>query len=144
MQNGIAPDGSTAPPAANGAFDRFVVTGSLTGDVGYPTPGSGNSTTKITFSSITNLDATGTQQVTSFLTTNPNNGLAALYLKATVDGQEYDIFLNDVQDIAAPSQTSLSLSGYIQTSASVPEPGSMALLLGLGVTCTALLRRRRK
>jgi len=140
LQNGIAPSGTFAP---SGPFDRFVVTGSLLGSVGFPAPNTGNSTTRITFSSITNLDATGTQQVTSILTTNPNNGLAALFIKADVAGQDYSIYLNEVQDISAPGKSALSISGYVETSA-VPEPGSLALLLGFGVTCTALLRRRRK
>ena len=74
--------------------------------------------------------------MTSILTTNPNNGLAALLITADVGGQDYNIYLNDVQDISAPGKSSLSISGYIETSA-VPEPGSLALLLGFGVTCTA-------
>ena len=142
IQNGNFP-GTFTPSAANGAFDRFVVTGSLSGSVGYGTPGSGSSTSKITFSQIKNLDATGTQQVTSILATNPNNGLVAQFIQANIGGQSYDIYINNVQDISAPGKSALSISGFVTTSA-VPEPGAMALLLGLGVSGTVLLRRRRK
>ena len=81
--------------------------------------------------------------MTSTLTTNPNDGLAALEIVANIGGQNYDIFLDDIQDISAPGNNALSLTGYI-TTADVPEPGSMALLLGIAVTGTALLRRRRR
>ena len=131
----------TNPIAAQGAFDRFVVAGSLTGSVGYANPFAGSSTTKITFASIKNLDD---PLATSVLAMNPNNLLPALYIKATIGGQGYDIYLNQVQDISAPgAPTPLTISGYVTTSA-VPEPGSVALLLGLSVTGTALLRRRKK
>ena len=144
LQNNVHIGGFT-PSAADDAFDRFVVTGSLTGSVGYADNGSGGvegfSTTKITFSSIKNLDAGPGDQVTSFLTTNPNNGLAALFIHAKVGTQDYNIYLNEIQDITAPNGDVLSISGYIEA---VPEPGSMALLFGLGVTGAALLRRRKK
>ena len=53
LQNGVAPGSASVPSAADGAFSRFVVTGSLLGSVGYPAPHAGNSTTNIIFSSVT-------------------------------------------------------------------------------------------
>ena len=148
LQNGQhSGPGDTDPIAAQDAFDSFVVTGTLTGKVsnGPSGPTAGNSTTKITFSSI--FDQTA--NTTSTLSTNPNNGFAALLIKATIGGQVYNIYLNQVQDIpkpTVPGQTPelTTISGYITTSNAVPEPGAMALLLGSGITGAALLRRRKK
>ncbi len=143
LQNDVSGNQDNADPSVSGdPFDEFLVSGYLSGTVGYPTANSGNSTAKITFTSLTNLTNPGAQ-LPFTIATNPNNGFAALYLKATVAGKDYDIYLNQTQDISAPGKNPLSISGYVQNAA-VPEPGSMALLLGLGVTGTALLGRRRK
>lgn len=143
LQNGSHSGGAdTDPIAAQDAFDKFVVTGTLLGSVGYGAGGAGTSTAKVTFGSIFNQSATGLQQTTSTLATNPNNGLLAQYIQAKVGTQSYDIYINQVQDIPKPGQT-LTISGYVRNS-TVPEPGSMALLLGFGVTGAAFLRRRKK
>ena len=144
LQNGSHSGATdTDPVVAQDAFDSFLVTGSLSGSVGYGAGGAGNSTAKITFASIVNQSATGAQQVTSTLTTNPNNGLMAQFIRASIGGQSYDIYINQVQDIPKPGQT-LTISGFIlNTPSSVPEPGAMALLLGFGVTGAAFLRRRK-
>ena len=143
LQNDVSGNQDAADPTVSGdPFDEFLVSGYLSGSVGYPTANSGNSTSKITFTSITNLTNPGAQ-LPFVITTNPNNGFLALYLKATVGANDYDIYLNQSQDISAPGKNALSISGFVQNAA-VPEPGSMALLLGLGVTGSALLRRRKK
>lgn len=144
LQNDNSGNQDNPDPTTSGdPFDQFLVQGYLSGSVGYNAQKSGSSTTKITFTSIKNLSATGMQQTDAILGINPNNQLAALFIKATIAGHDYDIYLNQIQDISAPGKNALSISGFVQDAA-VPEPGSMALLLGLGVTGTALLRRRRK
>ena len=145
LQNGShagAADGD--PDATQDAFDSFVVTGTLSGSVADDGAGSTASTTKVTFSQIKNQSATGSQQMFSTLKINPNNGLMAEFIEASIAGRTYDIYINQIQDIPAPGQQ-LTISGFITTPTSaVPEPGSMALLLGLGVSGTVLLRRRKK
>ena len=146
LQNGNH-DGDPDPSVSGAPFDEFLVKGYLSGSVGYDASKAPSSTTKITFTSVQNLSATGLQQQFAVLTTSPNNGQAAEFIKVTVgtgaSAQDYDVYLNQIQDIAAPGGQTLSISGFITTSG-VPEPGSMALLLGLGVTGTTLLRRRKK
>ena len=146
LQNG-SHDFDVDPTVSPDAYDQFVVRGYLTGPVGYDVNKVPNSSAHIIFTSITQVDPiTGMALGTSVLTTNPNNGLPSDFINVTVgmgaSAQNYDIFLNEIQDAAAPGGQTTSISGYIQTTG-VPEPGSMALLLGLGVTGTALLRRRK-
>ena len=133
-------DGDLAPTP--GTYDSFLITGTLTGQVGYGPTGSSFSTTKITFNSITNTNPGLGDDLTSVLTTNPNNGLPALLIRSTAGGQPFDIYLNAVQDISKPGPQLLSISGFIRTSA-VPEPGSVALIIGFGVSGGIFLRKRR-
>ena len=148
LQNGDH-QGDSGPDVASGGsgdpFARFQVQGYLTGTVGYGASKSAFSSANIVFTSITNLMPMGSDQVTSIASVDPANpALAALFIHATIGGQGYDIYLDSTRPISAPGKDPFSLEGFVGPTSAVPEPGSVALLMGVGVTGLALLRRRRK
>lgn len=125
----------TASPAPTAGAHHFSVVGELNGSVGYDgtTP---FSRATVTFSSL--VDETA--GIGAGLTTNPNNGLPALLVNTEIGGQALGIWLNQIQDIAAPSAQTTSITGY----ANVPEPNSVALLFAAGVSGTLFCFRRRR
>jgi hypothetical protein len=73
--------------------------------------------------------------------TDPNNGLAAFRLDLTYLGTPVSLWFDKISSIPAPGAQPLTISGFVQD---VPEPGTMALLFGSGVTGSLLLIRRRR
>lgn len=130
--------GSVAAP--DGTNQHFIASGLLNGDVGF-SGGSPFSTTHVTF---TKLEDTTAGVSTTTTVINPNNGLASLLI-SNVGSLGLDVYLNDVQDISAPGTQTLSISGFVvATPPNVPEPGSLAMLLGASVSGSLLLLKRRK
>ena len=72
---------------------------------------------------------------------NPNNGLPALQLDLTYLGTPVSLWFDQISSIPAPGAQQLSISGFIED---VPEPGTMALMIGSGVAGSLLLIRRRR
>jgi hypothetical protein len=128
----------SGPPTSN----NFLVIGHLDGGVSNGTGGP-QSTTHVTFTSLEDV-TTGVTDTT--LATNPNNGLQSLVLSnVMLDGHPFTIYLNDVQDIAAPGTQTTSITGYVISGTSVPEPGvsvSMACMV-MGTFLVGLRARRR-
>ena len=157
LQNG-SHSGSLAPDSSVGAFGEFLITGYVTGDVGY-SGGVEFSTATLRLTSFQRVDPNDPTIVlaTAVPGLDPNPGLGgaslqALTLHTDIGSQTYNIFLdtqrltssgvaNGIPVPAPASGDQFSIEGYVTA---VPEPGSVALLLGMGVTGSALLMRRRR
>jgi len=112
----------------------------LTGSVGYSATNVPFSTAKLIANSLTvasgpNAGAVGVADI------DPNNGLQAIRLDLVYDGTPVSLWFDKISSIPAPGAQNLTISGFIQD---VPEPGSMALLVGSGVAGSLLLLRRRR
>jgi hypothetical protein len=70
--------------------------------------------------------------------TDPENGLPAFLIKPVYNGVTVSLWFDKISSIPAPGAAPLTLSGFIED---VPEPGTMALLIGSGVTGSLLLLR---
>lgn len=119
------------------------VYGNIAGPVGYnaspsPFPPAPFSNAHWTVTSIHDL-TTGINY--SGVVPNPNNGLSSVLASIMFGSVPMQIYINQVQDIPAPLLQPLSISGYVTT---VPEPGTLALLIGSGVSGSLLLLRRRR
>jgi len=72
---------------------------------------------------------------------DPNNGLQALRLDGMLDANPYTLWIDKIISLPTPTSFPIAFSGYIT---SVPEPGSMAFLIGAGVSGSFLLFRKRR
>jgi len=116
-----------------------------TGSVGYSLTSVPFSTAKLIASSFTvtagpNAGAVGVADI------DPNNGLQALRLDLVYGGTPVQLWFDIISSLPAPGAQPLSISGFVndQVTPPVPEPGSMALLVGSGVAGSLLLLRRRR
>ena len=117
----------TFPTDSNAPYDEFLATGYLSGTVGYEETKAAVSTTRITFTSIKNLTAEPGEQTDSVLSINPNNGVAAFYIKAMIGSSSAGIYLNAIQDIAAPGKNQLPVTGFIVVQPTATVTGRVAL-----------------
>jgi len=137
----------TNTPGITGSRHRITVFGRMTGtgsppaDIGY-TGSSPFSNTKWTADSMYD-NTTSTAYPFISGTLNPNNGLEAVYASLLIDGLTVplNIWINHIQDVPGPTNNPLSISGYINA---VPEPNALALLVGMGISGSAFLFRRRR
>jgi len=124
------------------AFGPDVINAAVTlsGSVGYSATNVPFSTAKLIANSLTvasgpNAGAVGVADI------DPNNGLQAIRLDLVYGGTPVSLWFDKITSIPAPGAQNLTISGCIQD---VPEPGSMALLVGSGVAGSLLLLRRRR
>jgi hypothetical protein len=118
---------------------NFTVMGSITGSVGYDSTSTPFSRAKVTYTSI--VDNT-TGQV-SVLSTDPQNTLPALLLSTHINGSSVAIYLDISQSKPIPGDV-VTHVGFIAAHAAVPEPGSVAMLVGMSISGTAFLARKRR
>lgn len=71
---------------------------------------------------------------------DPLTGAPSILFNPIIDGKNVSIWMEKVRQVPAPGQTSV-INGYI---ADVPEPGTVALLVGSGIGGSLMLRRRRR
>jgi len=128
--------GSISPTA-----QLFTATGVMNGMVGYSMPGDApQSEATVTWTAIKD-NTTGASAVASH---DPNNTLAALEMVTIINKQPVDFWLDTVASKAAPGQ-SLNDSGYIMAPAvAIPEPGTLAMIVGAVVSGGVFLRRKRR
>jgi hypothetical protein len=125
----------TATSLTAGA-DTFTVTGTINGTVGYDGTPLAYSTADVIYDSITD----NTTGHTAVIGTDPNNGVKALQLSEIVDGTAVSIWLDTNQSKAKPGDEQ-GHTGYVATT---PEPGSVAMIVGMGVSGGIFLRRKRR
>jgi hypothetical protein len=125
---------------------KLTVTASLTGETDVSTiiPPFGSRELNLTVLSITGMNTGAVDTFVdggpSFATTFNNNGADAIGYSFILDGQPFTIKVREVQSPPVFGATGTAIEGRIS---SVPEPGSVALLMGLGVSGLVALRRRR-
>ena len=121
-------------------FDQFLVEGNLTGNMGNDNLATPFSTASYAINVF--KDLTQPANVAS-LTTDPINGIAAYKISTTIGGRGYDVFIDNTVSLPAQGTQPLTISGYIRTS-DVPEPGSLAMLVGMSVSGGLMVRRMRR
>lgn len=119
-----------------GASDLFHAVGQIDGSVGFGTTGAAFSTAKITFTSLT--DAFGNVAVPDI---DPNNGLTALRINSVIGANNVVTWLDTPQSKPAPNLT-LTTAGFINATSTVPEPGTVALLVSSCISGSVFLLRR--
>ena len=126
-------------------IDVIDVAVTASGTVGYSLTSVPFSTAVLTASAFTvisgpNAGAVGVADI------DPNNGLQAIRLDLDYGGTPVQLWFDKISSIPAPGAQPLSISGFVndQVTPPVPEPGSMALLVGSGVAGSLLLLRRRR
>ena len=126
-------------------IDTINATVGLSGSVGFAANSVPFSTAVLTASAFTvisgpNAGAVGVADI------DPNNGLQAIRLDLDYGGTPVQLWFDKISSIPAPGAQPLSISGFVndQVTPPVPEPGSMALLVGSGVAGSLLLLRRRR
>jgi len=121
---------------ATGPTDTFHAVGVINGVVGYRPDNSVFSNADVTFSSLT--DSFGNVAV---LTTDPNNGLAALGITSIIGGNTVNTWL-DVRFSKPVPGDSFIPQGFLTSTSPVPEPGTVALLASSCITGSVVLLRR--
>jgi 3D (Asp-Asp-Asp) domain-containing protein len=116
----------------------FTVLGDINGSVGYDAFGVPFSRANVTYTSI--KDDTGGE--TSTLSVDPQNHLPALEVATVIAGNPVDIYLDEDQSKPIPGDV-ITHTGFL-VSGSVPEPGTIALMIGMSVGAGSLLRKRRR
>lgn len=91
-----------------------------------------------TLTDIMDLSDLSLQPVATFLPNNPS--APAFALNTTVGGSNVTFWIERERQVPAPGQDN-QITGFI---ADVPEPGTVALLVGSGIGGSLMLRRRRK
>jgi hypothetical protein len=86
---------------------------------------------------------------TPFLTgvTSPAGRLSDEISGLSLGGSKVDVFFDAIDALTAPGANSpLSVGGFIRATpaAATPEPGTWALLTGMGISGTMFLRRKRR
>lgn len=119
-----------------GCFHRYVVTGTLTG--GFVSVGGiGGSTSTWT---ATNATIGGVPAPTIFAP-HPLTGQTSLFIQDFICGVPFQIFVQHDRPLSAPFANDLTIDAFIQN---LPEPGSLAMLLGAGVSGSLFMWRRRR
>lgn len=125
---------SLYPDGNPGSAHVIAVTGTITGSVN---DNQSNATWNLTGFDDTN---SGTE-VLNTATFLPNNPLApAWQISTIVDGKPVMVWIETQRQIAANGLDN-AITGYI---ADVPEPGTVAMVVGMGVSGGLVFRRRRK
>jgi hypothetical protein len=119
---------------------EFEAEGILNGTVGYNGSGVHYSQASVTYSTILDLTDPG---YTSALGTDPNNSSPAVDITALIDGVTVTLYLDEHASKAIPGGSPVSHTGYV-TATSVPEPGAVAMIVGMGVGGGIFLRRKRR
>jgi hypothetical protein len=117
----------------------FTVTGSINGAVGYDSTSTPFSRAKVTYSTIKD----NTTGQTDILSTDPQNTLPALLISTHINGSSVAIYLDISQSKPIPGDL-VTHVGFIAAHAAVPEPGSVAMMVGMSVSGTAFLLRKRR
>ncbi len=138
------PANFTFDVTANNITNVFVVNGEIDNGVGTTNlDANGNGSTNASFK----VDSLVLNGVTTFtnLVSSPNAGRTSLVASNVSFGDTFaNVYIEQINGLTAPfSFTSLSVGGYIGVTA-VPEPGGVALLMGLGVSSAGFLARRRR
>jgi hypothetical protein len=138
---------ANASSANNGTINTVVtISVSLTpsDNVGNPLPGDPPQTKTFTETLTANVSSNA---VTSLMTPIPNPSIQTYSFP---DGSVYTLQITSYTGPSAPNSTgSGSLGGHVNGALAgvrqnTPEPGSLALLLGMSISGTILARRRRR
>jgi hypothetical protein len=121
---------------------EFTVDGYLQGGLGYGPTGAAYSNAKLILTSVTD-DTPGYTSILSTPSTNPGDGLPSLELDTTINGQAVDIWVDTPLGKPFPGNPQIVLNGFMASGA-VPEPGSVAMIVGMGISGGIFLRRRRR
>jgi hypothetical protein len=128
--------GTTIGPTAQ----AYTVTGFLDGSLGYDGTDTPFSRAHVTYTSITDNTTGGTAVVSS----DPENTESALLIDSTFGGNTVALYLDINQSKPIPGDI-ITHVGFIEsTSSSVPEPGSVAMIVGFGISGSAFLTRKRR
>jgi len=119
-----------------GAAHTLTVNGNINGHAGYDGSDLRFSDGKITYTSFVD----STSSVTGFASTDPTDSAPALELQTSIDGVQVAIWIDTTTNIQQPG-TSATVSAFIETT---PEPGSVAMIVGMGVSGGIFLRRKRR
>lgn len=120
-------------PDGGATFHNIRATGVFNGTVN-----SNQSNATWTLTDIIDLNNPGAMEMATFLPNNPT--APAFSLNTTVGGKNVTFWIERERQVPAPGQDN-QITGYI---ADVPEPGTVALLVGSGIGGSLMLRRRRK
>lgn len=126
----------------NMTFNSFQVNGVINGSTSVSTTGSASNATFTAQSLFLNGAL-----APAVLVTSPNGRVSLALFAVNFGGTPVDVFVEQQNAITAPgAQNLLSEGGFVRVTEStvVPEPGSLALLAGMGVGGSVLLRRRRR
>jgi hypothetical protein len=128
--------GTTIGPTAQ----LYTVTGVINGSVGYDNTDTPYSRAHVTYTSITD-NTTGGHAVIS---ADPENTESALLIDSTFDSNSVALYLDINQSKPIPGDI-ITHVGFIEaTTSSVPEPGSVAMIVGVGISGSAFLTRKRR
>ncbi len=136
--------GNTGPfpgtPVPGAATRQFVVMGFINGSSSLDANGVGSSDAAFRPDSFL-VDGVNTPFIVGAV--SPAGRVSDLVQNLNFGGTHVDVFFDAVDALTTPGNNApLTIGGYV-TPTSVPEPGTVALLTGLGVTGTVFLRRKR-
>ena len=137
LQNNAHANASGPSVNPSDAFVEFLVQGYLAGSAGFAGPGAGLNNAAITFTRFDEVDS-----AFNVLKSGTINGTSLSLSSVPVGDRSYDLSFFPTRSQIGPTN-SISLEAFIGPAA-VPEPGSIALLLGVGVSGSLLMLRRRK
>jgi hypothetical protein len=132
-------DATTTAVAAQGI--EFTVTGVLTGTVGY-SGGLGFSDASVEYMTITD-DTIGSTAIITPNAMNPSSSSAAVEVQTTIDGVAVALWINKSYAKAVPGTSGIAQQAFISTT-TTPEPGAVAMFVGMGVSGGIFLRRKRR
>jgi len=127
-------------PSTLGVTRQFQVLGFIDGTVSLDAVGNGASNAFFTPSAFL-VDGVNTPFVTAL---SPAGRLSDLLQGLNFGGTNVDVFFDNRDALTTPGPNApLSIGGFIASS-TVPEPGTVALMTGMGISGTVFLRRRRR
>lgn len=124
-------------PAITATAHEYTVTGFLDGKLGYDGGGNPYSTADVIYTSIKD-DFTGTSGT---LTLDPQNKVKALEVTTKINGVPISVWIDTNESKAAPGEF-VTHTGFVATP--TPEPGTVAMIVGIGVSGGVFLRRKRR
>jgi hypothetical protein len=132
----------TGTSATGAGFHTFTVLGYLTGALGYGPTDAAYSDARLTLTSVSDAQDAGAVLTTGV--TDPGDGEGAIELTTTINGTAIDVYVDTPLGKPFPGNTPSTLGGFIVSATSTPEPGSVAMIVGMGVSGGIFLRRKRR
>jgi len=117
--------------------DIIEARGTMTGTVGINGAGTGSSGAIWTLNELFNIDTSTSYTI---LAPDPSTGNTSIIAPLNIQGSNVVIWMERIRQVPIPANFN-SITGFI---ADVPEPGSVAMLVGLGVSSGVMMLRRRR